>query len=118
MGDDKRRRAVRHVSSALRDVVLICRKCSKKLDGGFGPDGDQKLAKALRRQLVLGHDRKSRCESYAVIEVGCLDVCPKGAVVALRAGRPDDWVLIPRGTTMGEVVDHLGLATPSENGLS
>ena len=24
-------------------AVLVCGKCSRKLDGGFGPDGDQPL---------------------------------------------------------------------------
>ena len=40
------------------EVVLVCRKCSKKLDGGFGPDGDKTLKKALRRYLHAGKSRK------------------------------------------------------------
>ena len=30
------------------DAILVCAKCSKKLDGGFGPKGKTPLAKALR----------------------------------------------------------------------
>ena len=34
---------IKSTSTEWRDVVLVCRKCSKKLDGGFGPDGDLTL---------------------------------------------------------------------------
>ena len=43
-----------------RDVVLVCRKCSKKLDGGFGPGGDLTLKKALRKYLHLKTGKKGR----------------------------------------------------------
>ena len=39
--------------------MLVCRKCSKKLDGGFGKDGEERLAKALRRHLSLKKGRKA-----------------------------------------------------------
>ena len=87
------------------EVVLVCRKCSKKLDGGFGDDGDQRLAKALRK-AVGGKGRKAR---VGVIEVGCFDVCPKNAVVAVRASHPGDWVVVPRGASTAAVTQRLGL---------
>ncbi len=87
------------------DVVLVCRKCSKKLDGGFGESGDQKLAKTLRKQ-VGGKGRKAK---VGVIEVGCFDVCPKNAVVAVRASNPGDWVVVPRGASTRAVTVRLGL---------
>ena len=31
-------------------TLLVCGKCSRKVDGGFGPKGRTSLAKALRRQ--------------------------------------------------------------------
>ena len=87
------------------EVVLVCRKCSKKLDGGFGDDGDQRLAKALRKSLG-GKGRKAR---VGVIEVGCFDICPKNAVVTVRASNPGDWVVVPRGAATAAVTQRLGL---------
>ena len=92
--------------SGWTDVVLVCRKCSKKLNGGFGEEGDKGLAKALRKQLG-GKGRKAR---VGVIEVGCFDVCPKNAVVAVRASNPGDWVVVPRGASTQTVVERLGLS--------
>ena len=100
-------RSVRHVAAAAQDVVLVCRKCSRRLGGGFGPDRDQPLAKMLRR--ATGTRGKPRRASIAIVEVGCLDLCPKGAVVVLRGGRPGDWLVVPGGTDVAEVCAHLGL---------
>lgn len=55
---------------------------------------------------------KGRRGRVGVIEVGCFDVCPKGAVTTLRAGSPGDWRIIPKGTPIEEVVDALGLTKP------
>ncbi|NQE60711.1 (2Fe-2S) ferredoxin domain-containing protein [Caulobacter sp. RHG1] len=98
---------IKRVKADWSEVVLVCRKCSKKLDGGFGADGDQKLSKALRK--AIGAKSKGRKAKAAVIEVDCLDVCPKGAVVAVRASAPKDWAVIPRGASMTAVVERLGL---------
>jgi predicted metal-binding protein len=100
-------KSIKRVKADWSDVVLVCRKCSKKLDGGFGEDGDQKLAKALRK--AIGAKGKGRKAKAAVIEVDCLDVCPKGAVVAVRASAPKDWAVVPRGTPMKSVIEGLGL---------
>ncbi|PHY17127.1 (2Fe-2S) ferredoxin domain-containing protein [Caulobacter sp. BP25] len=98
---------IRRVKAEWTEVVLVCRKCSKKLKGGFGENGDQKLAKALRKALgAKGTGRKS---GSAVIEVDCLDVCPKGAVVVVRGSRPREWAIVPRGTAISAVVDRLEL---------
>jgi predicted metal-binding protein len=91
------------------EVVLVCRKCSKKLDGGFGQDGDEKLAKALRRSVKAAGGGKGRKAQVAVIEVGCFDVCPKNAVVAVRASNPGEWVVVPRGASTRAVSERLGL---------
>jgi len=93
------------------EIVLVCRKCSRKLDGGFGKRGDQSLAKGLRR--TLGVKSKGRKASVAVIEVDCLDICPKGAVVALRAAAPGDWAIVPKGTPLAGVARRLGLDAPA-----
>jgi predicted metal-binding protein len=103
MNGDKQ---MKRVKSEWTEVVLVCRKCSKKLDGGFGKKGEQSLAKGLRK--ALGLKGKGRKAAGAVIEVDCLDVCPKGAVVAVSAGRPGEWVVVPEGAELGEVVERLG----------
>lgn len=94
------------------EVVLVCRKCSKKLDGGFGEDGDQRLAKALRKGVKSSGGGKDRKARVAVIEVGCFDVCPKNAVVAVKASNPGDWLVVPRGAPTRAVTERLGINIP------
>lgn len=109
----KREGAWRQVRADWRDVVLVCRKCAKKLDGGFGPDGDEAFAKALRRSLDDGEKRKVKAlrREIAVVEVGCLDICPKRAVVVVKGSEPTSVFLIPKGAAMAEVVGRLTLET-------
>ena len=94
-----------HVSSRWRGAVLVCRKCSKKLKGGFGPDGKQPIAKALRKALDGGKGRKAR---MGIIEVGCLDICPKGAVTVIDTAHPDEWLIVKAGTPVEELAERLG----------
>ena len=96
-------RALRARSTAL---VAICRKCGKKLGGGFGKGGDVSLAKALRRDFDFGKGKRA---SVRLVETGCLDICPKGAVVVVAGNRPGETLLIPSGTSTGEVAARLGL---------
>ena len=103
-------RPIKAVRTDWQEVILVCRKCSKKLGGeGFGPDGEQSLRKALRRELGGGKGRKARA---AVIEVGCFDVCPKDAVVVANARRPGEWLVVPRRSPVEAVVERLGLMDP------
>ncbi len=104
-------RPIKRVPAAWTDVVLVCRKCSKRLGAkGFGRDGGERLAKALRRALDLPKD--ARKGAVGVIETGCLDVCPKGAVVVVKADSPGDWLVVPRGTAMDDILDRLHLPRP------
>ena len=90
-----------------QDVVLVCRKCSKKLgDEGFGPDGDKSLKKALRKYLKAGKGRKAE---VAVKHVDCFDVCPKRAVVVVNTARPKELLVIQPGTDLTEIRARLGL---------
>ena len=100
-------KAIKQVKANWADVVLVCRKCSKKLHGGFGKKGEETLAKGLRK--TLGTKGKGRKSALAIVEVDCLDVCPKDAVVALNAGAPGDWTVVPKGTPLPDVVRRLGL---------
>ncbi len=107
---------IKEVKADWEDVVLICRKCSKRLGGGFGPGGDRKLGKALGAELNPRGGKRRRGE-IGVLEVACLDICPKGAVMALRAGRPGRLLAVPAGMTAQAVLQALGIAVPdSENG--
>lgn len=74
-------------------AVLVCKKCSKKLEKkgrGFGPD-DKRLSAALKRELGAGKGRKAQ---VGVIEVPCFDICPKGAVVVVDSRHPQEWRLV------------------------
>ena len=106
---------IRLVGAEWTNVVLVCRKCSKKLRGGFGPDADNRLGKVLKKALAErspvrdGRKLKARRGSTGVLEVGCLDICPKGAVTVVLGSRPCEWLVVPRGTPAAEVLDRLGL---------
>lgn len=89
-----------HVRSDWRGAVLVCRKCSKKLGGGFGSKGKTSLAKALRKAMGGGKGRKAK---MGVIEVGCLDICPKGAVTMIDTHHPDQWLIVRAGTPVEDV---------------
>lgn len=98
---------VHRVRTRWRNAVLVCRKCSKKLKkSGFGPDGDKPLAKALRRHLDM---RKGPGAAAGIVEVGCLDLCPKGAVTVVDTRRPDQWLVVPPGADLDALAQDLGL---------
>ena len=99
--------AIKTAKTQWRDVVLVCKKCSKKIKrGGFGPDDDKTLKKALRKYLKAGKGRKAE---LAVIETGCFDVCPKDAVIAVNAAEPKQLLIVPVGADLLEVKARLGL---------
>ncbi len=87
-------------------TLLVCGKCSKKLDGGFGDKRDTSLVKLLRG---LGGGKKRKA-AFGLIETKCLGICPKGAVVTVDAAHPGRWQLIEAGTPEDEVIERLGLA--------
>ena len=87
--------------------MLVCRKCSKKLDGGFGPRGDERLVKALRKHLSL---KKGRKAAAGIVEVNCLGVCPKGAVTVVNGADSRDWLLVRPDADLDELAGMLGLA--------
>ncbi|QUT04197.1 (2Fe-2S) ferredoxin domain-containing protein [Sphingobium phenoxybenzoativorans] len=95
------------VSSGWRTAVLVCRKCSKKLDGGFGPKGDERLSKALRKHLAL---KKGRKAAAGIIEVNCLGICPKGAVTVVDGAHSREWLLVRPGADLDALAETLGLA--------
>jgi predicted metal-binding protein len=95
------------VRSNWSSAVLVCAKCSKKLDGGFGPKGKQSLGKALREHLHLKKGRKS---AAGVVDVKCLGVCPRGAVTVVNGAASREWLIVPAGADLDAVAQEAGLA--------
>jgi len=98
---------LKSVRSDWSNTVLVCKKCSKRLDGGFGPKGKTPLAKALRKHLGIGKGRKSQA---GIVEVKCLGVCPRGAVTVINGKAPKEWALVKAGADLDEIAVGLGLA--------
>lgn len=88
-------------------AVLVCAKCSKKLDGGFGPKGRQPLGKALRKHLGL---KKGRKATAGVIDTKCLGVCPRGVVTVVDRVGSREWLIVPAGSDLDTVAREVGLA--------
>ena len=99
-------RRLKSIRSDWSSTLLVCKKCSKKLDGGFGPKGRTPLAKALRKQFGLKKGRKGKA---GIVEVKCLGVCPRGAVTVVNGGAPGEWLLVKAGADLTEVGEGLGL---------
>jgi predicted metal-binding protein len=84
-------------------VLLVCGKCSRKLGGGFGPDGKDKLKQALQTALKdNGHRRQVR-----VMKTGCMGVCPENAVTTLNAAKPGKVWVVPKNTSVVTVLSCL-----------
>lgn len=63
-------------------LVLACRKCQKKLKGDRALEALAKL-----KRTVKGLNRQHAGNELFVINVACMDVCPKGGVTVCR---PED----------------------------
>lgn len=94
------------ISAQWETAILICGKCSRRIGGGFGKSGRKSLAKALRDK---GNGKKGRKANFGVLEVGCLKLCPKNAVVVVDTAKPGDWLVVPRGADPDMVAERLKL---------
>lgn len=99
---------IRTVTTRSDTLVAICRKCGKKLGGGFGDGGRKSLAKALGQSLDLPKWKRS---PIRLVETGCMKLCPRGAVAVTTSGDARLVHVIPEGTPVAEVAAHLGLVT-------
>ena len=108
---------IRTVATRSDTLVAICRKCGKKLGGGFGDGGKQSLAKALKQALDLPKWKRS---PVRLVETGCMKLCPRGAVAVTTSGDARLVYVVPERTPIAEVAAHLGLvkALPSPGGPS
>jgi predicted metal-binding protein len=99
---------IRTTLTPWEDVVLVCRKCSRKLDGGFGKDGGS----SLRAELKLALRAAGRRRQVRVVESSCFSVCPKGAVSVMQGSRPGTVVVVPAGAEATDVLRRLDPAQP------
>lgn len=91
------------VAAPWQDVVMLCGKCSRKLDGGFGKKGKHDLKDVLRDALKAAGRRRA----LRVVEVGCLGLCPKRAVTAVSSAHPTEVLAIPARTGAEAVLARL-----------
>lgn len=108
----ERGRLKQKVRANWANAVLVCAKCSKKLDGGFGKKGKQSLGKALRKHL---HLKKGRKAAAGVVDVGCLGVCPRGAVTVVNGAATREWLIVPAGADLHAVAQTAGLVDADQS---
>lgn len=89
------------------ELLLVCRKCGDKLDGGYGPKRKDDLPDAFKEVLrTLGRRRDVR-----ILEVGCLGVCPKGGVTVMHGAKPGEMLVVPEGLDLMQLAARLGAPT-------
>ncbi len=101
---------IRTVATRSRTLVAICRKCGKKLGGGFGDGASKPLAKALKQHLDLPKWKRS---PVRIVETGCMKLCPKGAVATTTSNDASLVYVIPAATPLADVAARLGLSVPA-----
>jgi predicted metal-binding protein len=77
-----------------REVIILCRKCGKKLDGGFGRKRKETLKTTLRQALREAGRRRD----VRIMETSCMGICPKQGVTALNATYPGTVHVVPAGS--------------------
>jgi len=63
-------------------LVLACRKCQKKLKGDPGLQALYKLRKAVKR-----HNKSHPDRTLHVLNVPCMDLCPKNGITVCNVAR-------------------------------
>ena len=106
---------IRTVATRSETLVAICKKCGKKVGGGFGEGGKASLAKALKKALDLPKWKRS---PIRIVETGCMKLCPKNAIAVTTSGDARLVYVIPERTPVGDAAAHLGLlkALPAPSG--
>lgn len=99
-------RGLKAVRSEWSIALLVCKKCSNKIGGGFGEKRRTPLAKALRKFLGVKRGRKG---ALGIVEVKCLGICPRGAVTVVNGASPGEWMLVKAGADIGVVAAELNL---------
>jgi predicted metal-binding protein len=84
-----------------KTVILLCGKCARKMDGGFGLKGKDSLRQALRTELAARGQRRD----VRIIETRCIGICPKKAVTAINASSPCRILTVPKKTAADEALN-------------
>jgi len=82
---------------------MLCGKCSRKLDGGFGHKGKHDLKDVLKDGLKAAGRRRA----LRVVEVGCLGLCPKRAVTIVSSARPAEMLAVPERMAVEAVLARI-----------
>jgi predicted metal-binding protein len=77
-----------------KTILLLCGKCARKLDGGYGLKSKDTLREALQAELSSRGLRRQ----VRIMETRCMGICPKRAVTALSASEPGTILTVPRST--------------------
>jgi hypothetical protein len=97
---------LRPVSAKTRSVVLVFRKCSKKLGGGFGKKGSKSQTKETaqigwRRARAKGRPAYPRDRMSEALLQRCR--------VVMDVARPENWLIVPAQTEAEAVLEKTGL---------
>ena len=93
-------------------LILLCGKCARKMDGGFGHKGRDSLKSALRTELTA----RGRRRDVRIMETRCLGICPKKAVTAINACSPGVILTVPRKTAPDAALDLILNPVPDPGG--
>lgn len=86
-----------------KTVILLCGKCARKMSGGYGPKGEDKLRTVLREAFR----NSGRRRDVRIVETRCMGICPTKAVTAMNATHPDRLLTIPKGTSADQAMAKL-----------
>ena len=100
-----------NIRSNWSHAILVCRKCSRKQAKRGADFGSRKggLAKALKNELAAQGvaTGKGRKAGLGIVEVPCLDICPKRGVVLVDTRTPDQWRIIGPDADLGDLARDL-----------
>ena len=77
------RSGLRAEPAPFRDALLICHECAAKRPEGANAKGRTRLRNDLRKRLKAAGMKKQ----LRVLEVSCMDLCPKHGGISLARGR-------------------------------
>jgi predicted metal-binding protein len=80
-------------------VILACRKCQKKLKGHHELRALAKLKKTVKQ-----HNKAHPAKALHVLNVPCMDLCPKGGVTVCNPARfPNGLVILRSAVDIGRL---------------
>jgi predicted metal-binding protein len=91
-----------------KTVILLCGKCARKLDGGYGP----KRKDPLRTALQAAVRESGRRREIRIIETRCMGICPRKAVTMVNASKPGTISVVPKGTPITDVMALIPAVRP------